>query len=104
MFYCIQAFEKPVQEGMRFVAISIINTHDKTQIKDFFFTRLSLFFFCFFFVLFFQILFFFSVFRPLDGSAVKNYSSYFLTKTYVVGTQKNRLNKINDNFKLKKFA
>ena len=77
MFYCIQAFEKPVQEGMRFVAISIINTHDKTQLKTPFLQGSLCFFFCFFFVLFFQILFFFSLFRPLDGSAVKNYSSYF---------------------------
>ena len=31
--------------------------------------------------------------RPPDKSVYqKNYFSYFLTKTYVVGTQKNRLN------------
>ena len=30
--------------------------------------------------------------RPLVKSAYKNIFSYFLTKTYVVGTQKNRLN------------
>ena len=30
--------------------------------------------------------------RPPDKSAIENYVLYFLAKTYVVGTQKNRLN------------
>ena len=30
--------------------------------------------------------------RPLKKSAYQNYFSYFSTKTYIVGTQKNRLN------------
>ena len=33
------------------------------------------------------------IYRPPDKSVqLKNYFSYFSTKTYVVGTQKNRLN------------
>ena len=31
-------------------------------------------------------------FRPLDKSAYQIFFSYFATNTYVVGTQKNRLN------------
>ena len=30
--------------------------------------------------------------KPPDKRVIKNYFSYFSTKTYVVGTQKNRLN------------
>ena len=30
--------------------------------------------------------------RPPDECVTENYFSYFSTKTYVVGTQKNRLN------------
>ena len=30
--------------------------------------------------------------RPPDKSVIENYFAYFSTKTYVVGTQKDRLN------------